>query len=224
MATIGQPLRLNMPATSIRDLTIHDDDLVAGTHGRSFWILDDITPLRQMNAAIAGSDAHLFKPQTAHARPLEQEHRHAAAARGARRQNPPDGAILYYYLKNATDSVAIEVLDAAGKVVRRYSSADKPELQENDLAYPTYWIRPPQIPPAAAGMHRFVWDLRYTPPEAMRHDYPMTAIYHDTPRGPRGPIALPGQYTVKLTVDGKTFTQPLTREDGSAGEDSRRPG
>jgi hypothetical protein len=94
--------------------------------------------------------------------------------------------------------------------VRHYSSADQPVTPENDLTYPTYWIRPPQIPPAAAGMHRFVWDLRYTPPDALRHDYPMTAIHHDTPREPRGAIAMPGEYTVKLTVDGKSFTQPLT--------------
>ena len=113
-------------------------------------------------------------------------------------------------MKNASDSVVIEVLDAAGKLVRRYSSADQPPPPENDLTYPSYWIRPPQIPAAAPGMHRFVWDLRYTPPDALRHDYPMTATYHDTPREPRGPIALPGEYTVKLTVDGKSFTQPLT--------------
>ena len=94
--------------------------------------------------------------------------------------------------------------------MRRYSSADKPEPPENDLTYPTYWIRPPQIPSAAPGMHRFVWDLRHTPPDALRHDYPMTATYHDTPREPRGPIALPGEYTVRLTVDGKSFMQPLT--------------
>jgi photosystem II stability/assembly factor-like uncharacterized protein len=204
-----EPLRQNMPATSIRDLTIHEDDLVAGTHGRSFWILDDITPLRQMNAAIASADAYLFKPQTAMRVRWDKNTDTPLPPEEPAGQNPPDGAILYYYLKNATDSVAIEVLDGAGKVVRSYSSADKPDVPANDLNVPTYWIRPAQIPPAAAGMHRFVWDLRYTPPESTRHDYAMTAIYHDTPRGPRGVIALPGQYTVKLTVDGKSYTQPL---------------
>jgi hypothetical protein len=205
-----EPLRLNMPATSIRDLTIHEDDLVAGTHGRSFWILDDITPLRQANAAIANSGAHLFKPQTAMRVRWNKNTDTPLPPEEPAGQNPPDGAILYYYLKNASDSVVIEVLDAAGKLVRRYSSTDQPPPAENDLTYPTYWIRPPQIPPAVPGMHRFVWDLRYTPPDALRHDYPMTAIYHDTPREPRGPIVLPGEYTVKLTVDGKSFTQPLT--------------
>jgi photosystem II stability/assembly factor-like uncharacterized protein len=204
------PLRLNMPATSIRDLTIHEDDLVAGTHGRSFWILDDITPLRQMSAAIANSDAYLFKPQTAMRVRWNKNTDTPLPPEEPAGQNPPDGAILYYYLKNASDLVVVDVLDAAGKLVRHYSSDEKPGPIENDLTYPTYWIRPPQIPPAAAGMHRFVWDLRYTPPEALRHDYPMTAVHHDTPREPRGPIALPGEYSVKLTVNGKSFTQPLT--------------
>ncbi len=205
-----QPLRLNMPATSIRDLTIHDDDLVAGTHGRSFWILDDISPLRQMSAAIAGADAYLFKPQTAMRirwnintdTPLPPEEPAG--------QNPPDGAIVYYYLKNAANSVAIEIVDSAGKTVRRYSSADQPEPPDPSLNVPTYWIRPPQIPPVAAGMHRFVWDLHYTPPTSQRHDYPISAILHNTPREPRGVIALPGQYKVKLSVDGENFTEPLT--------------
>jgi photosystem II stability/assembly factor-like uncharacterized protein len=204
------PLRLNMPATSIRDLTIHEDDLVAGTHGRSFWILDDITPLRQMSAEIANSDAHLFKPQTAMRVRWNKNTDTPLPPDEPAGQNPPDGAIIYYYLKNAADLVVVDVLDATGKLVRHYSSADQPVTPENDLTYPTYWIRPPQIPPAAAGMHRFVWDLRYTPPDALRHDYPMTAIHHDTPREPRGAIAMPGEYTVKLTVDGKSFTQPLT--------------
>ena len=205
-----EPLRLNMPVTSIRDLTIHEDDLVAGTHGRSFWILDDITPLRQASAAIANSDAHLFKPQTAMRVRWNKNTDTPLPPEEPAGQNPPDGAILYYYLKNASDSIVIEVLDAAGKLVRHYSSADQGEPPEKDLNVPTYWIRPPQIPPAAAGMHRFVWDLRYTPPDALRGGYPMTAIDHNTPREPRGPIALPGEYTVKLTVDGKSFTQPLT--------------
>ena len=205
-----EPLRLNMPATSIRDLTIHEDDLVAGTHGRSFWILDDISPLRQASAAIAAADAHLFKPQAAMRIRWNKNTDTPVPPEEPAGQNPPDGAIVYYYLKNAAESVVIDVLDTAGKLVRHYSSADQPPPAGNDFTYPAYWFRPPQVPSAAAGMHRFVWDLRYTPPEALHHEYPMTAIYHDTPREPRGPIALPGEYAVKLTVDGKSFTQPLT--------------
>lgn len=205
-----EPLRLNMPAISIRDLTIHGDDLIAGTHGRSFWILDDITPLRQMSAAIAAADAHLFKPQTAVRVRWNKNTDTPLPPEEPAGQNPPDGALLYYRLKNGAKSVVVEVLDSAGKPVRRYSSAGQPEPPDNSLNVPTYWIRPPAIPSAAAGMHRFVWDLRYAPPEAQHHGYPMTAILRDTPREPRGPMALPGPYTIKLTVDGKSFTQPLT--------------
>ena len=204
------PLRLNMPATSIRDLTIHDDDLVAGTHGRSFWILDDITPLRQMSAAIASSEAHLFRPQTAIRIRWNQNTDTPLPPEEPAGENPPDGAILYYYLKGPANLVTVEVLDSSGKLVRRYSGGDRPELAETGLHIAGEWIRPPQIPSAAAGMHRFVWDLRYPPPDALRHDYPISAIYRNTPLEPRGPIALPGPYTVKLTVDGPSYRQPLT--------------
>ena len=204
------PLRLNMPATSIRDLVVHGDDLVVGTHGRSFWILDDVSPLRQLSPEVTAADAHLFAPQVAVRvrnnfntdTPLPPEEPAG--------QNPPEGAILYYWLKKDAGPVTLEILDAAGKLVRRYASTDKPEtLNEKALAIPTYWIRPHRALPAAAGMHRFVWDLRYPSPEGGRRDYPMTAVYRDTPSEPRGPWALPGKYLVKLTAGGKTFTQPL---------------
>jgi photosystem II stability/assembly factor-like uncharacterized protein len=203
------PLRLNMPATSIRDLCIHGDDLVAGTHGRSFWILDDITPLRQMSPAISASDIYLFRPQTAMRIRWNENTDTPLPPEVPAGQNPPDGAILYYYLKQPAKSVVVEILDAANKTVRRYSSADEPDAPEKDLNVPTYWIRPPQIPSTVAGMHRFVWDLRSPPPDAMHHDYPISAVHHNTPREPRGPIALPGHYSVKLTVDGRSSTQPL---------------
>ena len=199
-----------MPATSIRDLTIHDDDLVAATHGRSLWILDDITPLRQMSAAIASSEAHLFRPQTAIRIRWNENTDTPLPPEEPAGENPPDGAILHYYLKGPANLVTVEVLDSSGKLVRRYSGGDRPELAETGLHIAGEWIRPPQIPSAAAGMHRFVWDLRYPPPDALRHDYPISAIYRNTPLEPRGPIALPGPYTVKLTVDGPSYRQPLT--------------
>lgn len=209
-----QPLRLNMPATSIRDLVIHNDDVVVGTHGRSFWILDDITPLRQLNAEVANADAFLFKPQLAYRvrnnlntdTPLPPEEPGG--------KNPPDGAILNYILKTDAETVSLEVFDGRNKLVRRLSSADKiAPVDENNLAIATYWIRPPQVLSAKAGMHRFIWDLHYPP---LPLDGPrgrffgMAAVYGDTPAGPFGPWVHPGDYTVKLTVDGKSYTQPLT--------------
>ena len=208
-----QPLRLNMPATSIRDLVVHNDDVVVGTHGRSFWILDDITPLRQINAQVAASDAHLFEPQMAYRvrwnlntdTPLPQEEPAG--------KNPPDGAIINYYLgRAASGPVTLEILDSSNKLVRRFSSEDKPDSIEaigKEVNIPTYWIRPPQILSAKAGMQRFVWDLHYPPPVTDRPEYPISAIYAYTPRHPLGPFVSPGQYTVKLTVGGKSYTQPL---------------
>jgi hypothetical protein len=205
-----QPLRLNMPATSIRDLVVHGDDLVVGTHGRSFWILDDVTPLRQINAEIAAADAHLFAPQVAYRVRWNTNPDTPLPPEEPAGKNPPDGAILNYYLKAAADLVTLEILDDKGKLVRRFSSADRPEpVAEKELAVPTYWIRPPQTLSAEAGSHRFVWDLHFTPPPG-RPSYPISAIYHDTASEPKGPWVLTGQYRVRLTVGGKTQEQPLT--------------
>ncbi len=207
-----QSLRLNLPATSVRDLVIHNDDIVVGTHGRSFWILDNITPLRQMQAHTAAEEAHLFAPQLTYRvrrnnwpdTPLPPEEPAG--------QNPPSGAILDYYLKaDAHEPVVLEITDHAGDLVRRFFSSDKPEVINPDsINVPTYWIRPAQLPSASAGMHRFVWDLHYDTPAVTDRDFPISAIVHDTPMEPLGPLALPGQYSVKLTVAGKSYTQPLT--------------
>jgi photosystem II stability/assembly factor-like uncharacterized protein len=206
-----QSLRLNMPATSIRDLVIHNDDVVVGTHGRSFWILDDITPLRQITDQVASSDAFLFKPQLTYRVRRSVNTDTPIPPEEPMGQNPPDGAIINYYLKaDASQPVVLEIFDKANRPVRRFSSNDKPEpLEENALPYPTYWVRPPRVLAAKAGMQRWSWDLHYAPPEGARR-YPMTAIYQDTPSEPNGPTVLPGDYTVKLTVNGKTYTQPLT--------------
>ncbi|MBZ5607411.1 MAG: glycoside hydrolase [Acidobacteriia bacterium] len=206
-----EPLRLNMPAISIRDLVIHANDVVVGTHGRGFWILDDIAPLRQINSQIAASDAHLFRPSAAYRVRRNENTDTPLPPEEPAGQNPPDGAIVYYWLKSAASSpVTLEIFDAAKKLVRRYSSDDQPDPIDPALNVPTYWIQPPRILQAAAGMHRFVWDLHYPPPDALRHEYPISAIYGDTPRYPLGAAVPPGQYAVKLTVAGASYTQPLT--------------
>ena len=205
------PLRLNMPAISIRDLVVHGQDLVVGTHGRGFWILDDISPLREMSTEIEAAEAHLFRTGVAYRMRRNNNTDTPLPPEEPAGENPPDGAIVYYHLKTtASAPVTIEIFDAAKKLVRRYASDDKPEPIDPELNVPTYWIRPTAIPDASAGMHQFVWDLHYAPPDALSHEYPISAVYRDTPRYPLGASVLPGVYTVKLTVDGKSYTQPLT--------------
>jgi photosystem II stability/assembly factor-like uncharacterized protein len=199
-------LQLNLPSTSIRDLVIHDNDIVVGTHGRSFWILDDIEPLREG----AQSATHLFKPVTAYRLRRDTWTDTPLPPEEPAGENPPDGAILDYYLPHdANGPLSISIYDSAGSLVRKFSSTDRPEPIDPGITVPTYWVRPTRIPSASAGMHRFLWDYRYAKPKAVGYDYPISAIYHDTPLAPEGVLALPGRYTVKLSVDGRTYTQPL---------------
>src|SRR5262249_15331471 len=207
-----QSLQLNLPATSMRDLVVHGDDVVVGTHGRSFWILDDITPVRQLDAKVAQSQAHLFRPQETY-RIRRSTNTDTPLPLGTPAgQNPPDGAIINYYLQAAASGPAtLEIFDPAGKLVRRFASSDKPEpINPNDFAIPMYWVRPPQNLSAGGGMHRFVWDLRYPSPQSLDPEFPISAIPYATPLSPQGPAAVPGNYTVKLTAGGESYVQPLT--------------
>jgi photosystem II stability/assembly factor-like uncharacterized protein len=204
-----QSVRLNMPASSIRDLVIKDDDVVVATHGRGFWILDDIEPLRQ--ASPVSGDAYLFKPARAWRFRWNKNTDTPLPPDEPAGQNPPDGAVIDYYLKSASSSpVTLEILDSGGGLVRRYSSTDKAEPPKDEGQIPWYWIRPPRVLSAGAGMHRFVWDLHYTPAPGLRVNYPIAAIVRDTPPGPTSPWAMPGTYSVRLTANGHSLTQPLT--------------
>ena len=232
-----QSLRLDMPAISVRDLQVKDDttclcaDLVAGTHGRGFWILDDITPLRQAAAARAAMEAHaayLFKPamavrlRTATNDPTPWPPEVPAG------ENPPPGAIIDYYLAaNASAPVTLEILDVAGKVVRSYSSSDtllNPDPARDPAGYnalcqrtpnaahcsvPLYWAAPSVAVSARAGTHRFDWDLRHDP-VVSGAEQSTGAVPHRIFSMANAPWATPGSYTVRLTVDGKQYTQPLT--------------
>ena len=230
-----QSLRLNMAPSSVRDLIVKDDDLIAGTHGRGFWILDDITPLRQMDRLLAGADLRvgpsasggghagpplpaadvvLFKPRTAYRVRWNMNTDTPLPPDEAMGPNPPDGAIVNYSLQAASSRpVTLEILDSAGKSVRSYSSGDRPQLPDSSTApVPLYWYRPPQLLSAEAGMHRFVWDLHYQPAPGGggRGGLPIAAIAHDTAPAINAPWVATGAYTVKLTVDGRSYTQPLT--------------
>ncbi|MBO3697697.1 sialidase family protein [Roseivirga sp. E12] len=205
-----QSLRNNMPATSIRDLVIHEDDLVVGTHGRSAWILDNIAPLREM-ARSKAEGAYLFTPSLTtrvrdnmfHDTPLPPEEPTG--------QNPPDGAILDYQLNANASFVQLEILSTDGTVIRTYRSDDKPELRDSTtMPHPTYWIKPEQKLGTVKGHHRFIWDLKHEPPRGSRRQFSIAAVYKSTPSGPHGPLVNPGTYRVRLTVDGKVSESPLT--------------
>ena len=205
-----QSLRQNLPPSSMRDLQVHANDLVVGTHGRSIWILDDLSPLRQLAAASRAPAAYLFQPAPAYRVRWNLNTDTPLPPDEPAGQNPPDGAIIDYHLAAAaTAAVILEVRDARGRLVRRFSSADAVPV-DSGLNIPDYWIRPPTRLSTAAGMHRFVWDLHYPPPPTLSPNFPISAIYEDTWREPRGPVALPGRYELRLTVDGRTLTQPLT--------------
>lgn len=208
-----QPLQFNLPHTSMRDLWIQENDLIVATHGRSFWILDEISPLRQMSASLAESEPFLFSPGAAYRVRRDTNTDTPLPADEPAAQNPPDGAVLDYYLPDSVSGpVSLEILDGQGKVVRRYASTDKAESSEEELKeqlIPLYWLQMPKVLPATPGMHRWVWDLHYETPVATNYEYPIAAVPHATPRVPQGPLALPGSYTVRLAAGGKTLTDPL---------------
>ena len=203
-----QSLRLNMPATSIRDLIIKDDDLVIGTHGRSFWILDDMTSLRQLTNQLINLSTILYKPANAYRvrwnmwtdTPLPQEEPAG--------ENPPDGAIIDYYLNGNAKNVSLEIQDAKGNTIRKYSNTDT-MYKIPDVNIPLYWIRPQQILSSEKGSHRFLWDMRYTPLN-VPPSYPISAVYKNTAPSKTSPWVMPGTYIAKLTAEGKAYTQSFT--------------
>jgi photosystem II stability/assembly factor-like uncharacterized protein len=204
-----QPLRFNMPATSVRDLIIKDDDIAVATHGRGFWILDNITPLRQLETS--NEETILFKPQTALRVRSSLNTDTPIPPDEPTGENPPDGAMIDYYLgKNASGAITLEIKDGKGNVVRRYSSADAAPSIDPKLKIPAYWVRPPQTLSNERGMHRFLWDMHYAPVPGVEPEYPMSAVYHNTAPEPTSPWVMPGDYSVVLTVNGKSYAHPLS--------------
>jgi hypothetical protein len=220
-----QPFFLNLPATPITDLQVHDNDLVISTFGRSLWVLDDITPLREINPQITTADAHLFVPATAMRVRWENYQDTPYPIETPAGQNPPDGAILDYYLKTPpAGDMTLTIYDKQGDEVARFSSEAKPAAYLPANA-PSYWFAPEGTLPKAAGVNRFVWNLRYPPPHSLPYGYygklleytEYTLADHAipglTPRlQPRGPLVLPGAYTTELRVGGQTLRQSLTLE------------
>jgi len=203
-----QSLQSNLPPASMRDLDVQGDDLIVATHGRGFWVIDDMTALRQFRDVAADANAFLFRPADAilltpgsdNGTPMPKDEPLA--------ENPPFGAMIDYYLRsNASGSVKIEILDPGGTVIRTYATDDKPTpVNVDTLNIPAYWVHQPEVLSGAAGMHRWIWDLRPTAP-------PRPAGAGGGGGGGFGrggaPLVLPGIYTVVLSVNGTVYHQPL---------------
>ena len=205
-----QSLQLNLPHTSMRDLIVHNQDLILATHGRSFWVLDDIGPLR---AEVEAKTVTLLKPSPAIRVRRSTGTDTPIPPDEASGRNPPNGAVIDYYLPQASrGALSIAIFDSSGTLVRRVSSADavgfSAEEREKELI-PQYWIRQPKALAASAGMHRFVWDLHGMTPRAARRSFPISAVPQDTPQEPQGPLAAPGIYRVRLETDGHHVEQAV---------------
>jgi len=196
-----QSLQLNLPVTSVRDLVVHEDDLVVATFGRSFWVLDNMTPLRQVDARVSTADAWLFQPGTAYRVRPGGDEGSPGPDDETTAANPANGAVVDYYLKEkATAPIQLEIFSGDGRLVRKFASDDEVrKVDANELPFPVSWVHVPPSLSAEAGMHRFVWDLRYALPKGVPESF----------WRPSGPYALPGNYTIRLTAHGKSSTQTL---------------
>src|SRR5256714_2465359 len=207
-----QSLMLNLPTTSFRDIAFKDNDLIVGTYGRGIFVLDDYAVLRQFTDAVANEDVHLFKPDGAVRvrrnvgadTPFPPEVPHAL--------NPPDGAIIYYWLgSRPSGRAARDVLDSTGAAARHHSSEPiTPVPEAARPPHPNFWVKVEQPLPTDAGMHRVNWDLRYDAPPAFAHSFEINANPAETPASPQGAVVPPGTYTVRLTVDRKSHSEKVT--------------
>jgi len=219
-----QSLQLNLPATVVSDMTVKGNDLVISTYGRGFWILDDISPLRQIRAAMASTaQAFMFRPAPASRARWDNTQDTPLPPEMKVGDNPPEGAVIDYYLRApAAGRATLTIADSAGRSVREYTTvAPPPDTVMPNV--PDYWFAPPVVLKTTAGMHRIAWDLRYPDPPILNFGYNGTMLdyreytlnWHALPgQTPRttlvGPMVPPGTYTATLTVDGQTYWQPIT--------------
>ncbi len=207
-----QSLQRNLPPTSVRDLIVHGDDLVVATHGRGFWILDDVEPLREIAAGRVTGALHLFTPAVAYRVRRDTNTDTPLPPEEPSGENPPVGAIIDYALASPARLLTIEILDGDGRVIRRYSSTAQARAPIPDLDKPNAWEAPFERPSAQAGMHRFVWNLREAPPAVppAEQDLPISAVWERTPRVPQGALLPPGRYVVRIDADGHAASAPVT--------------
>jgi photosystem II stability/assembly factor-like uncharacterized protein len=206
-----QPLRQNLPTAWARDLLVHGDDLVAATQGRAIWVLGDLALLRQLQPGQQAEAARLFTPAPAVRVRVNNNHDTPLAPETPVGENPPQGAIIDYWLGTAPHApVILEIHDSSGAVVRRFSSADRPEQPAADRYFAAEYVRSQPVLSAAPGQHRWIWDLRLPRPKAVSYNYSIAAVPGlDTPLDPRGQLVEPGRYSAVLTVDGKRYEVPL---------------
>ena len=207
-------LQRNLPSAIVTDLTVHGDDLIAATQGRALWVLDDVTPLREMAAVAASEPAHLFAPQTAMRVRRNQNKDTPLPPDEPTGKNPPYGALIDYWLAGGQEApIRLEIRDAGGKVVRRFVSGEKAAELHADRYFAESWVRPSPGLSAEAGAHRFAWDLRQERPEVARYEFSIAAVDgEDTPKLPEGMLAPPGVYQVALIVEGREQVKPLRVE------------
>ena len=206
-----QSLSLNLPNVRVSDLLVHDDDLIAATEGRGIWVLDDVTPLRQLSAGVLAAPAHLFAPEVAFRVHPNNNRDTPLPPSTPQGQNPPAGALIDYWLGPGVHGpVTLAIYDFKGRLVRRFASDETPRLIHADRYFARTWLRPAEQLSASPGMHRFVWNLRFARPQAISYSYSMAAVFgEDTPTAVDGPFVLPGIYSIVLTVEGQTYRAPL---------------
>lgn len=203
-----QSIKLNMPSTSVRDLVIKDNDLVIGTHGRSFWILDNISLLRELAFIKNIKGNHLFKPADAYRVRWDVWPDTPLPPDEPAGENPPDGAIIDYFLSNNASSIVLEISDLNHRIIRKYSNKDT-LIKIPDLNIPLYWIRPQQILSSTKGGHRFLWDMHYQPLN-VPPVFPISAVANNTSPDNSSPWVMPGKYNIRLVIDGITYNQTIT--------------
>ena len=206
-----ESLQLNLPTASIRDLAIQDGDLVAATHGRSFWILDNLTPLRQLNQQVISSDVYLFQPETAIRIRRDVNRDTPLPLETPVGENPPAGVLIDYYLKSSPQGpITLEILSPKGAIIRKFVSGQKPQPLPKLLRFSYAWLRHPRSLTKNVGLNRLVWDLRYPDPPTLSHEHSIAAVIgQGTPSLPRGPFVIPATYTIRLIVGNHSYVQPL---------------
>ncbi len=204
-------LQLNLPHAWVRDLLVHGDDLIAATQGRALWVLDDVSPLRRMHDGADGTPIRLLPPASAYRLRGDNNRDTPLPPETPQGGNPPAGATIDYFVDaDEKGPVSLEIRDAQGQLVRRFSSDDKPPALNAERYFSEAWIKPAPMLSAAPGWHRFIWNLRYPQPQAIAYDYTIAATYgQDTPVLPQGPFVLPGRYQVSLSAGDKVAQAPL---------------